>query len=335
MGGTPMKQLSWLLIVWIGLATLSVSAQAQPFVGVVRVESAFARALPAFDAPESASVFETERLEIVSRNLDGTWFEARRPGRMNTLGWVWNGVIDWDFLPEQLPLGDFVTGVIGPSPLTQSTDFAVYINEGVYLREQPLRASRALLELPPLITIPVLGRNQDGSWLFVNYLGQQGWMIAFAGRPVPNVLNIPMPPNLPPLETPAFEVIPVELQQAQIDRLRVYIHERYALAAGLEAFWWRVFRGEIMPCSAPPELTYYPYTDEDVRQLPELGRYAPSLISAINYLNRAREPLLTCGVVSPETTLAARNAAINARVVFDATLERLDILEETVVQARR
>lgn len=323
-----------LMVVLLTLVSLPAHAQTD-FVGVVRVESAFARALPAFDAEPLASVFDDERLEVISRNLDGSWFEVRRPGRFNTLGWVFEGIMDWDFQPELLPLGDFTTGVVGPYPLTQSTDDAIYVNEGAYLREQPLRRARMIMELPALITIPVLGRNQDGSWVFVNYLGYQGWMIAFAGRPIPNWLRIPMPPNLPPLETPPVVTIPVELQQAQIDRLRAFIHERYALAAGLETFWWRVFRGEIMPCAAPPEIVDYPYGEADVRELPELGRYAPEVAQAVTYLNRAREPLLHCGIVGPEVTIAARNAAINARVVFDATLERLQILEEEVVQVRR
>ena len=87
--------------------------------------------------------------------------------------------------------------------------------------------------------------------------------------------------------------------------------------------------------SSPSSTTCSPYGEADVRELPELGRYAPEVAQAVTYLNRAREPLLHCGIVGPEVTIAARNAAINARVVFDATLERLQILEEEVVQVRR
>ncbi|MBK8031821.1 MAG: hypothetical protein IPK17_20525 [Chloroflexi bacterium] len=322
-----------LMVVLLTLVSLPAHAQTD-FVGVVRVESAFARALPAFDAEPLASVFDDERLEIISRNLDGSWFEVRRPGRFNTLGWVFEGIMDWDFQPELLPLGDFTTGVVGPYPLTQSTDDAIYVNEGAYLREQPLRRARMIMELPALITIPVLGRNQDGSWVFVNYLGQQGWMIAFAGRPIPNWLHIPMPPNLPLLETPPVVTIPVELQQAQIDRLRAFIHERYALAAGSRRSGGVCFAGRL--CRVPRRRkssttpTVKPMCANcRVRTLCAGGR------QAVAYLNRAREPLLHCGIVGPEVTIDARNAAINARVVFDATLERLQILEDEVVQVRR
>jgi hypothetical protein len=316
-------------------ASLASAQSGDNYVGTVIVDSAFVRALPDFDAETTASVFKNERLEVISRNLDGTWFKVRRVGRLNELGWVFGEVMEWDFAPELLPLGDFTTGVTGPNPLTQPTEFAIFIQEGVYLRDQPLRRGNTITNIPALVTVPVLGRNQDGSWLYVNYLGNQGWMVAFTGRPGPNMLGVPQPPNLPPLETPLVNIIPVELQEAQIDRLRAFINERHGYAVGLETFWWRVFRGEIMPCDVPPELSYYPYSEDDVRQLPELQRYAPRLRTAVDYLNTARDPLLSCGIVSPDITITARNGAINARVIFDATLDALDNLEENIVQARR
>lgn len=334
-----MKRLLILLLML--LAAVPAAAQ-QPapddFSGRVRVASAFTRTLPAFDAEAAASVFEGERLEVVSRNLDGTWFEVRRPGRLNKLGWIFSGTLDWDFYPERLPLGDIATGLIGPTPLAQPPAFAVYFLEAPILRQQPLRRAprvQPVVNIPPLVTLPVLARNQDGLWLLVNYLGHQGWVVAYAGRSLPNVLDIPQASNLPPLEGVPAIIIPVELQQAQIDRLRAFIQDRLGYARDLELFWWRVFRGEIMPCDVPPEFTEYPYTEDDVRQLPELQRYAPRLREAVDYMATARDPLLSCGIVSPQTVGRARNASINARVIFDATLEALQNLEENVVQARR
>jgi hypothetical protein len=139
---------------------------------------------------------------------------------------------------------------------------------------------------------------------------------------------------LPLPDTVPVVIIPIELQQAQIDRLRAYINGRRGLAAGLEAFWWGVYRGEIMPCNAPPEVIDYPYTGQDIRELPELGRYVPRLITAVDLLETARQPFVNCGVISPSIAADARNSAINARVIFDATLEALDNLEDTIYENR-
>ncbi len=340
LGGDTMKRiLIALMLLVLGVTTVAAQdSGATDFRGRVRVESAFARVLPDFEAEATASVFEGEILEAISRNLDGTWFEVRRPGRFNTLGWIFEGTLDWDFYPELLPLGDLATDLTGPTPLLEAPPFAIFLAEAPTLRTQPSRRSPSVqpyVELPASITVPVLARNQDGSWLFINYRGHQGWIVAFAGRELSRVLEIPQASNLPPLEGVPVIIIPVELQQAQIDRLRAFVFERRAYAVQLEQFWWRVFRGEIMPCDAPAEFTSYPYGDDDVRQLPELERYIPRLTEAISYMQLSREPLLTCGIVSPSIVGDARDAGINARIIFDATLERLQDLEDNVVQARR
>jgi hypothetical protein len=321
------------------LATMAGTVSAQPtknpFLVKVDVESAFAHAAPSRDAELTASVFQDDPLLVVSRNLDGTWFEVRRPGRMTNLGWIFNEVLKGNFRPEDLPLGDIVTGANGPKPLTAAPAFAVYLVQGAALRDRPSVQGRDIIDLPAVITVPVLERNYDGSWLHVNYFGYDGWISDVNFRPIPNLLDIPASPLYPAPRAITVVIIPVELQQAQIDRLRAYINPRRALAANLETFWWSVFRGEIMPCDAPPELTYYPYGDEDVRELPELQRYTPRLVTAIDFINTARAPLLTCGVIAPQTVGDSRDAAINARIIFDATLDSLKTLETDVVQTRR
>ncbi len=333
-----MRRLMGLVCVVMMLMMVSPIARAQEsdFRVQIKVESAFTRVLPAFDAEPAASVFREERLEVVSRNLDGTWFEVRRIGRLNNLGWVYYEVLErYSFRPEFLPLGDVITGVIGPKPLTVAPAYAAHLVQGANIRERPSRRSYAIFNTPPLVTVPVMERNQDGSWLHINYLGYDGWIAAANVRKLDNVLDIPIAPGLAPLDVPTAVIIPVELQQAQIDRLRDFINTRTGVAVQLEQFWWAVFRGEIMPCDAPEEITYYPYTEQDVQQLPELGRYVPRLITAIDYLKTARDPFTACGIVRPGAVIAARDAAINARIIFSATLESLVDLEENVVQARR
>jgi hypothetical protein len=336
MGGAIMK-------IWIVLAAclliagVATTQDLPEFWAEVGPESVLVRRLPTTDGEHVASLFEDEIVEVVSRSLDGQWFEVRRIGRRSSLGWVRNDLLNWDFLHEQLPLGDNSTGVEGMHPLSDFPPIGVFLEEAPILRELPLRNGRRIMALPPLIVVPVVGRNADASWLQVNYLGHLGWINRTTIRQRPDLdwrAALTVPPGTPPPDSVAAVIIPVELQQAQVDRLRGFINDRIGLAYGLESFWWRVFRGEVMPCDAPPEVLYYPYIEQDIVELPELGRYIPRLVEAVDYLMTAREPLLTCGVVAPDSTIRARNGAVNARVIFEATLERLAETER-ILQARR
>ncbi|MCA9882505.1 MAG: SH3 domain-containing protein, partial [Anaerolineae bacterium] len=168
------------------------------FVATVEVDSGFVRLHPSEDAEAVASVFVDERLEVISRNLDGTWFEVRRPGRMTNLGWVFTELLDWEDRPEFLPLGDAVTGLTSDSASPITTDYAVFIIEGVALRNGPiLERSQRLLNIPPSVVVPVLARNQDGSRLYVNYLGTEGWIVGFTARQRNDIMQVPQAPNLP------------------------------------------------------------------------------------------------------------------------------------------
>ena len=305
------------------------------FIAQVAVDSVYARTLPTTDSPTSASLFENEWVEVAGRNLDGQWYLVRRPFRVNTLGWVQAEHLDWDFRPERLPLADFTTGVTGNQPLTRAEPFGVYLIEAPIVRAQPTRTGARVGVLPPLTVVPALARNQDGSWLLINYFGLQGWINSSSTRHEIDLTALYEPSNLPPLDSVPVIYIPLEVQQAQVDRMRTFITERLSLAADLEGFWWSVYRGETLPCAAPAQVSYYPYTEADVRELPELQRYAPQLAQAVQYLAIARAPILNCGVVAPQTAVDARNAAINARVVLEATLDRLNRLETNVVQYGR
>jgi hypothetical protein len=306
------------------------------FLARVDTDSLNVRRLPSEESDHIASLFDGDVVQVVSRNLDGSWFEVRRIGRMSNLGWVLNELLEWDLLPEALPLGDTTVGVSGPVPLSAMPLYGVYLEAAPILRELPLRDGRRIMALPPLIVVPVVARNQDASWLQVNYFGFQGWINRASIRERAGVEwnTLPVPPGLPPPDSVPVIIIPIEIQQGQIDRLRTFIDDRREMSAALEAFWWSVYRGEIMPCNPPAEVSSYLYSEADIRELPELGRYIPRLGTAIDYLRTAREPLLNCGIIAPSVTVDARNSAINARVIFDATLQALDNLEETIYQSR-
>jgi len=229
-----MKRL--ILLVLLALLTFSASAQSDNM-GIVNADSAFARVLPAFNADPSASLFEDERVEIVGRNLNGLWFLVRRPARLNTLGWMFHELLDYDLFPETLPLMDISTGVVGPTPLTEATPFGGYMLAEVNLRDSPSRRGVRIGLVPVLNTVPITARNNDGSWIKINYLGYEGWVSGFAIRRLPNMMDIPEAEGIPQSELPPVVVIPIEIQQAQIDRLRQFTTDRRAYAFNLELFW--------------------------------------------------------------------------------------------------
>lgn len=310
---------------------IQTTPQPTTFTAIVDVESAYIRAVPSFDAEVIASAFKDDELLVVSRNLDGFWFEVRRPGRMTNLGWMFENVLEWDFAVDQLPLGDNRTGSEGPTQLAGFPPFAAFMEEGAALRTAPSIDASRTIDVPPLVTIPLLERNQNGTWFRVHYLGYEGWVIGFTVQTVPDVMVIPQAANLPPLEGIEILIIPPEIQIAELNRLRDFVNLHRQLARDLELFWWAVFRGEVMPCDPPPSVTNYPYTNQDIRELPELQRYAPRLSTAIDFINNSLDPLNYCGVVAPDRVSEARNSAINAKVIFDATLQQLQNLEENVI----
>ena len=136
------------------------------------------------------------------------------------------------------------------------------------------------------------------------------------------------------LTTIAVIVIPPEIQQAQIDRLRAFIIKQRDVAAVLEGFWWDVFRGAVKPCEPPAAIAEYNYGDQDVRELPELDRLVPRVMDGIAAMNESIKTLAICGVLSPDLVVAARNDAINAKGILNAELERLKNIED-IVQDRR
>jgi len=305
---------------------------AQDFKAVVIVNSVFLHVEPSLQSSRGASAFEDQQLEVVGRNLDGTWFEVRRPGRLTNIGWIPAEYLDWEFSPEKLPLTNLTVGLEGPDPLEVDPGFAVYLLSGAILRNTPLRTgARVGPGVVPLFSvIPVLARNLDGSWLKVNYRGYVGWISAFTGRELPDVMDVPLAADAPTPETVNIVIIPPEIQLAQIQRLRDFIAPKRILADNLAGFWLMVERGEIMPCNPPESITAYQYTASDVRELPELQRYAPQLQEAVDYLNEALEPLQNCGVIGIREVQTAQAAAINARLLFDVIAQQMDSLEQTI-----
>jgi hypothetical protein len=159
-----------------------------------------------------------------------------------------------------------------------------------------------------------------------------GWISVFGARELPDAMTIPQAVGLPPLEGVAVIIIPPEIQLAQVERAREYINASRSVSAGLQGFWAQVYRGEIMPCEPPPFVSEYLVGTQDIRELPEIQRYLPQMNDAVALLNEAIDPLYICGPLDRKIVDAARNDSINATVMFDAVLERLDNLEENVIR---
>lgn len=339
-----MRRLTLLLIAVLCLClTIPAAAQQEDFTpeqvspGVFRiqvfVDSAFAHVAPAPSALITASVFENDILEAVGRNADGTWFEVRRPGRSYKLGWVSDEFVSKDFDIELLPLTDAVTGVNGTAIV--DSGYGVFVQQESVLRDGPLGGSQRIGIVPYGVTVPALGRNRDASRIQVNYLGQVGWISGFnIRRTAFDAMLIPEAPGLPPLQTLVTEIIPPEIQLAQIQEVRDYITPKLAIAHSLGVFWEGVAQGNILPCNPPSEVANYTYDSQDMREMPELGRLVPRLEDGVDSLNSSIGVLQNCGILDADDVLGARNAAINAELIFSSGLWQLDSIEAVVLRGR-
>ncbi len=300
----------------------------------VEVDSSYVRVAPSREAEAVASVFENDRLEAIGRNIDGTWFEVKRPGRLYNLGWIFYEMVDVDFAAEYLPLTDTTTGVEGPWSVREDPGFAVNIVEGVALRNNPSFEGELILNIPPNVTVPLFERDSHAEWLHVNYIGYDGWIIAFTTRERPDILDVPVS-SVQALGESLFQavtVIPPEVQLAQLAQIREYAAYLYDFADYMAWFWSDVYRGELMPCNPPDYVAEYLYSPQDVQQLPELERYAPRLNAAVGYLNASVEPFQNCGAMLPSIITQARGNAMTARAILSATLDRLDYIEENIIR---
>ncbi len=293
----------------------------------VQVGSANIRAKPDLESTEIGSVFLDDTLEVVGRNADGLWFEVRRPGRKSNLGWIFNEMVDWDFRPELLPLTDSITGVVG-TPI-EDTGFTVFVLQNAVMRSQSDRNGTRITTVPLLTTVPVVARNEDASWLKVNYLGEVGWIVGFITRQPDNIFSAPLAVDALPIP-PRF-VIPPEIQLEQVESLRDYVTQNRDVASSLSFFWDTVAKGNTMPCAPPEAVADYLVSDSDVQQLPELNRIVPRMTTAIDYINDAIDPLYTCGVLDVGVVYSARADAINAKIILDNSLVQLDNVESIIV----
>lgn len=306
---------------------------AQDHVLQVVAESAFVRAAPSEDAEPAASVFANDSLVAVGRNIDGLWLEVRRPGRQTSIGWIARELVALTFDVAELPITDITTGLTGSSPVVD-TGFAILTIGEISLRAAPNRDSATLATLPLNLTLPIVARTPDRLWLQINYRGTVGWVPEFLTRTHANLDAVAIAPEYAadPRYSP-FDIITPARQIAQIDRLVSWITPINTTAAAVADYWRLMRLGETLECR-PPVGNYadYPYTQQDVYELPELRRQMRLLRQAVDDVNASIEAMRRCGVYTDSQIEAAYADAVSATGIFNLILRRMQTLREQIAE---
>lgn len=313
------------------LLTSAIHAQdSTAFVLQVIADSAYIRAAPDQEAEAVSSVFENDNLVAVGRNIDGLWLEVRRPGRQDTVGWIYREVALFTFEVARLPITDLTTGLTGADPVVDSGVSVLTIGEA-NLRTDPDRESADVGVIPVNLTLPVLERTPDRLWLKVNYRGTTGWIAEFLTSTTADIQSVTVSLEYGGVNIGAFEVIPPEVQLAQIDRLLAWIADMDGIAGQVSPYWTLLSSGETMECVPPAgNYPYYAYTPRDVAELPELRRQVRILGQAIDDLNASIESMRRCGVYLDKDIRLAYANVINAQTIFDVVEVQMNNLKERI-----
>lgn len=301
----------------------------------VAVESAFVRQLPAFDAPAAASVFENDSLVAIGRNIDGLWLQVRRPIGRDPLGWINREVVSFTLDVATLPITDFVTGMEGTEPVVD-TGIAVLTLGEIAIRPQPDGLSPRLATTTAFLTLPVIDRTPDTQWLRVNFRGIVGWLPQYLITPSQDLEAAPINPAfIVNVDLVEFPLIPAEVQIAQVDRLVAYLQPLRAAADQAARFWEQLEAGLVVECSPiAGDFAYYPYTDQDIRELPELRREVARLRVAVDALNASLALMERCGIYLDREISSGYADAINARGILSAINARMENTRITILEVQ-
>ncbi|MCU0499018.1 MAG: hypothetical protein MUF87_16830 [Anaerolineae bacterium] len=306
-----------LLLILLTLGFTVAAAQPTPDpVLTVSVESAFLRATPIENGELAGSVYENDTLYAIGRNVDGLWLQVRRPGRTTSAGWINRYVVQVTFDVSRLPMTDLLTGVTGPTPIT-STPLSVMILGETPLLTAPERFTPIVAMIPGNLTLPVIERTPNNHWLRVNFRGTVGWIAEFLTSTTLDLTLAPISPQYagdPQFE--AYEIVPPEVQIAQLDRLLTWLYAMQLNADHLVTYWNQMAKGETVECRPPADYNYYSYTQRDVEELPELRRQIRFLNFAVDELNRSLVAMRRCGIYTSGDLNTARADATNAQVIL-------------------
>lgn len=306
---------------------LPAAAQSAPSASVA-VESAFMRAAPEETAALAGSVFDGERLTVVGRNPDGRWLQVHRPTTPGRTAWIRRDMVTFSGDVTLLPLTDFVTGVTGTEPLSD-TGFAALFTGEAQLRARPDRFAASAGVVPIGTIAQIVERSPNNFWLKVNYLGTVGWVAEFTTSISADFADIPVAPELADdaAYAPLTVVDPV-LQVAQIDRLLEYLQPNYVTASDVAFYWQQLMRGETRECLPPADAVAYGFSAADIAELPELRQQTRLLDQAVTDLNQSIEAMRRCGVYINTEINAAYSNAVAARGSFNLLIRRMRVLRE-------
>jgi hypothetical protein len=325
-----------MMIAWGVLAqdeTASMSTDFEPsdFGMRVVVDSLNIRALPTTESDRVGSVFEGDVLYAVGRNVDATWFEVQRPMREVHVGWVSREFFSYMFDPTLLPITDLVTGVTGDEPVVD-TGVSVFVITEAAFRDAPNLDAGRIGIVPIQVTIPVIERSPDNNWLRVNYLGQTGWLAEFLVRIPVGINDIPIAEEFLNVSLLPIEIIPIEVQRAQANRLLNYATPIKTVSEEVAVFWSQLTEGLTIPCNPPASsYTSFEVTQEDLYELPELRGASHLIPIAITDLNTSIEVMSSCAVFTPTQISGAYADAINANAILGNSINQMNyVLEFTL-----
>jgi serine/threonine protein kinase len=141
-----------------------VAAAGQPVL-VISGMGAYLRDAPSPDAPFTSVSSVT--LPIIGRSEDGAWYQVDYQGRP---GWIRRSAFvrvegDLDRVP--------VVGAEAAAPAA-GQPVLVISGMGAYLRDAP--SPDAPFTSVSSVTLPIIGRSEDGAWYQVEYQGRPGWI---------------------------------------------------------------------------------------------------------------------------------------------------------------
>jgi hypothetical protein len=297
----------------------------------VFVDSAFIRALPTRDSEMVGSTFQDESLLAIGRNADGAWFQVRRPYRQGAVGWISRTLVAYSFDIAELPITDLTTGVTGAEPVYDS-GFSVFVLTEASLRTKPDPDAERVGIVPIMATIPAIERTADSLWLYVNYLGNAGWVAEFLVRSSADIAELPINQEFAP-DVIALEIIPPEVQLAQVNRVRAFVTPLRDQSQELSNFWAILTTGETVPCNPPAgNHPHYGFSARDIVELPELRRQVRTMTRAVDDLNASIDAIQRCGIYTPSEISEAYAHAINSTILFNVLLSNMDNVEAIINQ---
>jgi hypothetical protein len=280
------------------------------------------------------STFQDESLLAIGRNADGAWFQVRRPYRQSAVGWISRTLVAYSFDIAELPMTDLTTGVTGSEPVYDS-GFSVFVLTEASLRAKPDADAERLGIVPIMATIPAIDRTPDNLWLYVNYLGNAGWVAEFLVRPSGDIAELPINQEFAPVapDVIALEIIPPEVQLAHVNRVRAFVTPLRDQSLELSNFWSILTTGETTPCNPPNgDHPHYAYSQRDFVELPELRRQLHTMTRAVDDLNASIDAMQRCGIYTPSEISSAYAQAINSTILFNVLLSNMDNVEGIINQ---